>query len=272
MAPPRDAAANITKIDELLARSMVTKIADIEANKIGVPRVKRSMRMLDGGVAAYNYKGKEVYFKCGEQHGLNETSAMVYENFERGQYRDLDVEGKVVVDIGANIGDTAIYFAMNGASQVYAFEPYPYTYKKALENIKLNGLEERITLLNEAVGPEEGEIRLDAGIASGGTSLKEFEAGEPIKISTISQVIKRFAIKSAQLKMDCEGYEYGILLNAQNEDLLHFDQMAIEYHYGYMDLKRRLESVGFKTTHSMPRVVFYDAKMRIGMILANRKP
>jgi len=35
---------------------------------------------------------------------------------------------------------------------VYAFEPYPYSYNIAKKNIKLNHLEDKITLLNEGCG------------------------------------------------------------------------------------------------------------------------
>jgi len=56
------------------------------------------------------------------------------------------------VDVGAASGDTAIYFALNGAKHVYAFEPYPYSYNIAKENIKLNHLEDKITMLNEGCG------------------------------------------------------------------------------------------------------------------------
>jgi len=41
-------------------------------------------------------------------------------------YDWLDVKGKRVLDVGASIGDTAVYFAVKGASEVVAFEPYPF--------------------------------------------------------------------------------------------------------------------------------------------------
>jgi hypothetical protein len=59
----------------------------------------------------------------------------ILETFVEKQYNWLDVKGKTVVDVGANIGDTAVYFSkIKHAKQVIAFEPYPYTYKMAREN------------------------------------------------------------------------------------------------------------------------------------------
>jgi 23S rRNA G2069 N7-methylase RlmK/C1962 C5-methylase RlmI len=34
-----------------------------------------------------------------------------------GWYEDLNVKGKVVIDVGAYIGDSAIYFALRGAKK-----------------------------------------------------------------------------------------------------------------------------------------------------------
>ncbi|MEM0342518.1 MAG: hypothetical protein QW387_07290, partial [Desulfurococcus sp.] len=42
------------------------------------------------------------------------------EIFERGVYSNLNVENRDVVDVGAFVGDTAIYFASRGARRVIA--------------------------------------------------------------------------------------------------------------------------------------------------------
>jgi len=36
-----------------------------------------------------------------------------------------------------NIGDSAIYFALNGAKRIIGLEPYPYAFSYAEKNIKL---------------------------------------------------------------------------------------------------------------------------------------
>lgn len=47
------------------------------------------------------------------------------ETFLEQPYGILDVKGRDVVDVGAYIGDTALYFRLKGAKRIYAFEPYP---------------------------------------------------------------------------------------------------------------------------------------------------
>jgi hypothetical protein len=71
------------------------------------------------------------------------------------------VEDKTIVDIGAYIGDTAIYFALLGAKRVIAFEPYPLLYRILLENINLNNLGDQIKAKNVAVWGGFGEMKLE---------------------------------------------------------------------------------------------------------------
>ena len=179
---------------------------------------------------------------------------MITDQFMKNAYGWLDVKGKNVIDIGANIGDTAIYFVLKGAKHVYAFEPYPYSYRIATQNVRLNELEDRITLLNEGCGKEKRKIKIDVSYKNfGGTDLKNFKNGTNINITTLSELIKKFGIiDNAVLKIDCEGCEYGVLLDAQDSDLKRFKQIQIEYHYGYLNLKRKLEDIGFKVNRTSP--------------------
>jgi tRNA/tmRNA/rRNA uracil-C5-methylase (TrmA/RlmC/RlmD family) len=65
---------------------------------------------------------------------------IVFENFAGGAYDDLDVRDRVVVDVGAGVGDTAILFSLMGAKKVIALEPFPSLYEKALVNVKINSV------------------------------------------------------------------------------------------------------------------------------------
>ena len=179
---------------------------------------------------------------------------MINEQFIEEQYKWLDVKNRLVIDIGANIGDSAIYFALKGAKHVYAFEPYPYSYELAMRNIKLNGLEDKITLLNEGCSGKSGKIRIPSSYKNlGGTDLKNFKNGTNINITTLGELVKRFGIKDkAILKVDCEGCEYGIFLETQNSDLRRFKQIQIEYHYGYLNIKIKLKDSEFKVTNTIP--------------------
>jgi predicted RNA methylase len=53
----------------------------------------------------------------------------------REMYGYIDVNDGVVIDIGAYIGETALYFIHKGARRVYAFEPVEKFYGYLVRNI-----------------------------------------------------------------------------------------------------------------------------------------
>lgn len=55
-------------------------------------------------------------------------------------------------------GDSAIYFAKNGANKVVGIEPTKESFDLAIENIKSYNVTEKITAVNKAVGVENGKV------------------------------------------------------------------------------------------------------------------
>jgi FkbM family methyltransferase len=82
----------------------------------------------------------------------------IFEVFDYGEYEPLDVKGRIVIDAGAFIGDSAIYFALKGAKKVIAIEPYPSAHAEMLENIKLNSLEGLIVTVNAGLASKPSKI------------------------------------------------------------------------------------------------------------------
>ena len=85
----------------------------------------------------------------------------IHEAFEFGEYSFVDVEDRIVVDIGANVGDSSIYFALKGAKKVIAIEPHPKAFEELVSNTKLNGLETIVIPVNAAVASKAGEICIE---------------------------------------------------------------------------------------------------------------
>ena len=227
-------------------------------------------------VIEFKFSDRIVKFNYDSQKQLNNTLGMIKEQFIEEQYGWLDVKGKDVIDIGANVGDSAIYFALKGAEHVYAFEPYPYSYGLAMQNIRLNKLQDKITLLNEGCSAKEGKIKINAEYKNlAGTDLKNFKKGTNINITTIMEILKRFEItEEAVLKIDCEGCEYRVLLETKNSDLRRFKQIQIEYHYGYLNLKRKLEDAGFEVDQMKPgymkNIDAENKEMFLGLMYATK--
>ena len=78
------------------------------------------------------------------------------ETFVRGDYDVPEVlsglKGRDVIDVGASVGDTALYFVLNGARKVIAVEPLPKVARCAEENVKLNGITGEVKVINAALG------------------------------------------------------------------------------------------------------------------------
>jgi len=223
------------------------------------------------------YQNRKIYFyyNANNEKQLINTIGLINENFIKEQYKWLDVKDKDVVDVGANIGDTAIYFALKGAKHVYAFEPYPYSYNIAMKNIKLNHLEDKITFRNEGCG-KRGFVIIKEGYENiGGTDLKKFKEGKKIRIVSLDEILKRFNLKHAELKVDCEGCEYDLILNASDKALQAFDKIIIEYHYGYRNLVKRLRWAEFNVKYSLPKYIYNieaeDSNMYLGLIYAKNR-
>ena len=160
----------------------------------------------------------------------------------------VECSGKDVLDIGACIGDTAIYFVLSGAKHVYAVEPYPATFKAMLRNIDANGLGSRITPLNLGIGNADTKIMLtDKGSdRPGNQSLHDMRQGKQVPVFTLSSIMRRLKLDDCVLKMDCEGMEYDIILSSSDSTLRAFSQIILEYHFGHENLARRLEKAGFR--------------------------
>jgi len=196
-------------------------------------------------------------------------------------YQHLPVKNKNVIDIGANIGDSAIYFAINGATKVISLEPFPKNYELAEKNIKLNNFSDHVTLLLAGCSGNRNEITIDPDFISGNsTILKEFKIGIKVPLMTLEDILKGISHSdnSIILKMDCEGCEYETIISANENTLQRFSHIMIEYHFGYKNLKEKLEKNGFKVSITRPHIYWYspdelqgNTKFVEGYIIAERR-
>jgi FkbM family methyltransferase len=181
----------------------------------------------------------------------------LYGIFFNKEYDFLPVSGKTVFDIGANIGDSCIYFALRGSSRIIAIEPFPRNYELAKKNIDANGFGDRINLQLAGCASETGDIIVDPVYESSGRSrLAEFKQGIRIPLLTLQNIVMEndVAIGEAVLKMDCEGCEYEIILSSTADTLRYFSHIELEYHHGYKNLKEKLEKCGFQVSVTRPSI------------------
>ncbi len=141
------------------------------------------------------------------------------------EYKDANVSGKTVVDIGAYKGDSILLFSRMGAKNIIAFEPVQKFFLKAQKNAELNGiLKDRLALFHNAVGGdvfgyEEHRLGNEKDVL---ISFEEFRS-----------IIKKIGLtKEWVLKIDCEGCEFDFLKGDHLEILINdgLREIILEYH------------------------------------------
>ena len=152
------------------------------------------------------------------------------EIFREGIY-DVDVRERTVVDVGAGIGDSSIYFALNGAKKVYAFDVNVSYLEK---NIRENDLKAVIE-----------PIRCECGLSN-----------------NLDIITLKYSIPSGSvLKVDCEGCEYDFF-GVSPRLISRYHTIVIEYHNGVQHLADLLRASGFNVT--------IKGNKKIGLIYARR--
>ncbi|BEG56578.1 hypothetical protein NHP21005_02660 [Helicobacter sp. NHP21005] len=124
-------------------------------------------------------------------------------------------DGANVLDIGSNICNNALYYALvRNAKKVYAFEPLKENYEILCKNIELNSLQDVIIPHNVALGEQVGRASIESFSAcnTGGTHLKNDEHGN-LPIISLDELQKegKFADKIDFVKIDVETFESHVL-------------------------------------------------------------
>ena len=133
----------------------------------------------------------------------------IYSQFVAEQYGMLNVQGKRVLDVGASVGDTATYFSARNALEVIALEPFRATFSLAQASL-IHSHVGNVTLVNEGLG--SADIRLDPELrADPSTKAENLDGGVAVRFSELEELIERFDLRDAVLKVDCEGGETSLL-------------------------------------------------------------
>lgn len=157
-------------------------------------------------------------------------------------------KGVVVLDIGMNVGLASLFFAsVPNVRKVYGYEPFSFTFQKALSNIALNpSLMGKIVANNTGVAGSrrtaEVSFNQQDHTSMGIHGVVEDHGVDPgldqierIHLEDVSQVISRIRIEHPGteiiVKMDCEGSEYEIVEKMKKDGLLRgITHFQIEWH------------------------------------------
>lgn len=151
-----------------------------------------------------------------------------------------------VVDVGANIGDSSIYFALHGAMKVIAIEPFPSAFALLQLNTCQNGLSSVIKPVQAALGKKEGAVRLSPSAHGLSQRIRNSRRGLPVVVTTLDNIAEKYHIIDGFLKLDCEGAEEEIIMSASRSTLRVFKRIQIESNQLPTRLVQKLSDSGFR--------------------------
>jgi FkbM family methyltransferase len=201
-----------------------------EVRRIARRRMARGTFSLNGDrVLTTNPDGLAMYVNAADTSLTPSIlTRRMYEPGTTRLVRRLVRPGHRVLDVGANIGwHTLISGERVGPSgHVRSFEPNPHTFEFLHSNIFINGLWDRCTAVQSALGPADGEAVLRIpGTYTGGANLREKDAGA---LNWMAQTDQEVAVKVMKLddalsdnlhydlfKIDVEGYEAEVFAGAE---------------------------------------------------------
>lgn len=127
--------------------------------------------------------------------------------------------GQVLFDVGANVGAYVVQFAAWSApdGRVVAFEPNPGAVVWLERVVRMNGLAERVTVVERALGAEAGSATLHATAADGMSRLGRRNpllsdsVTLPVTVDTLDDWCARHGIRPDWVLVDVEGWEAQVL-------------------------------------------------------------
>jgi FkbM family methyltransferase len=178
-------------------------------------------------------------------------------------FRDFLRGGDAVIDVGANIGDTALTIAkaVGRTGKVLAIEPHPRVFRYLVENCRLNDANQ-VTCLNAALGNTTGQTSISDSKRDDMNQLAKGELSIPVY--TLDEVARNLE-SIALLKVDVEGYEKFVLEGADqtfSRVACVFFESSVElskcFGYGPQDVFAILRLAGFSIFRSESRTTIRE--------------
>lgn len=165
---------------------------------------------------------------------------------------------KLIMDIGANIGDSSIYFATKFPSaKIVSFEPSVNIYNIFQKNIKINNLSRSIIAKKYAISNKSGKVSFYKYNFSGFSGFNKFRrSGKKTNVNCIS-LKKAFGFVNGKnydlVKLDCEGAEFEIILKSDPAIIKKSKNYIIEYHdsltpYNHKELAEFFKRIKYKVS------------------------
>jgi FkbM family methyltransferase len=165
-------------------------------------------------------------------HSWAWTGKVRYETYDRAlqdALLDLSRDRDVMIDIGSNVGAMTLSVLLrNPDIEAVCVDPNPIAVRCLRKSVQLNGLSERVTILQAAVSGGGEDIAFDfAESVMGHVS----SSGEAVETIPLHALLERFATdRRCLLKIDTEGYESTLIRSLASAAELRDTVLVAELH------------------------------------------
>lgn len=165
------------------------------------------------------------------------------------------------IDVGANVGSYTILACAAKGAKGYCFEPVPATYQRLMDNIRLNGLTDRVVALNIGLADKESQLIFtsDENCTNHVVTDNETSANViKVKVQSLDSVLSG---KSPSLmKIDVEGFETRVIDGAHDilaqpsllSVLMELNGSGLRYGFDEDSILGRMKDFGFSTYEYEP--------------------
>lgn len=162
------------------------------------------------------------------------------ETFVFNMYKYCDYSDKIVIDVGAQTGDSVLYFSHRKAKMIYAFEPVKNNFRILEKNIVQNKI--NCKCYNVGLGDFTKDIEVDVSGAMAKPLVTNSLEHEIIKIDKLDN----FNIYADIIKIDVEGFEIEVIKGGFNT-IKNAKTIIIETHSKNlrMEVAKMLSGAGF---------------------------
>lgn len=207
----------------------------------------------------YDIEGYKVVLPAQHRLDLYQKNIETYDRFLPLLAEHVD-KSKLVIDVGANIGDSAIPFLKRGIKTI-CVEPSDYFFKYMEKNLRSTGLDKNAVLMKNFVSNSTAQVNLTM-VRGTATSLP-IEAGvlsseAMTSFITLDKIFEANPEDVSLVKIDTDGFDFDVIMSGQaalksKQPIVFFENLVSSKNLdGYVSAYSLLEAAGYK------HVVIFD--------------
>jgi FkbM family methyltransferase len=155
-------------------------------------------------------------------------------------YRHMELENKRVLDLGGNIGAFAVLASLEGANNVWSYEPDAGNFALLCENTRDHPVVFPHRLAVVADDSQEVTFYRTAGASQDGHSTIAFRGREEVRVPAVNFHFILGTLLPDVVKMDIEGEEWNLLRDPLPDCV---KEIVVELHFSKKAFRDQYDSV-----------------------------